>query len=254
MNVVLALLIFALSVVPGFADCPYRMDVGPEIYYITRVRDGGTHQSGHIDAISLRFERIKRCGWYLGADYLYGKGELDGKTGMGFPLFSELTDQIFEFRLGYTLACKEHSRAFITPFVGGGHFQEVNQFSPASPIPCTFTDSFSYATIGFLSGMNFTPWLSMGINFKLRFMREGKSKVSDDPFFENVILNMEDEIQIRLDVPLVSRPCKTLFGLGFLLSPFFEYRHFGGREGFPFNFRDTKFYLFGAKIALTYQF
>lgn len=254
MNVVFALLIFALSIVPGFAECPYRLDLGPEIYYLKRVREGGTHQSGHIDAISFRFERIKRCGWYLGADYLYGAGELDGKTSTGFPLSSKLTDEIFEFRLGYTLSRKEYGRTFITPFVGGGYFQEVSHFSPTSPIPCTFTDTFSYATVGFLSGMNFTPLLSMGINFKLRFMRDGTSKVSDDPFFENVTLNMEDEIQIRLDLPVDYRPCSTLFGLGFLLSPFFEYRHFGGREGFPFNFRDTRFYLFGTKIALTYRF
>jgi hypothetical protein len=249
-----ALLIFAWEPLLGFADCLYWVSAGPEVYYFIRDREGGTHQEGRIDGVRISFDRIKGCSWYFGADYLFASGRLKGETATGRSLRSELTDQIVEARLGFTLQQKAPGRPFITPFGGWGYFKEINDFYPPSPIPCTFTDTFNYLTAGFLSGINFTPLLSMGINFKLRFMQEAKSEVSDDPLFDDVTLHMKEEMHVRLDIPFAYSPNNPLRGIGFLLSPFYEYRHFGGREGFPFNFRDTKFYLYGARFALIYRF
>jgi hypothetical protein len=251
----LALLIFCLWT-PHllFADRPYFLTVGPEIYRFIREREGGTHQEGQINGVRVAIDRMKCNGIYLGVDYLYAKGPLKGATATGRPLRSELTDQIVEGRLGLTLQQKYGRCPFITPYVGWGYFHEINDFFRPSPLPCKFTDTFNYIAAGFLSGVNFTPLLSMGINFKLRFMQEATSEVSDDPLFDDVTLSMKEEIHVRVEVPFAYTPCSSLFGTGFLLSPFFEFRHFGGREGFPFNFKDTKFYLYGARFALTYHF
>ena len=191
---------------------------------------------------------------YLGADYLYATGSLQGSTATGRVLKSILTDETLEGRVGYTFRQKDCRGSFISPFVGYGYFQEENAFYSPSPNPCKFTDTFHYAATGFLSGVNLSPLISMGINFKLRFMQGGESKVSDDPIYDTVFLKMHDEIHVRLDVPFMFSPCKTRYGFGLLFSPFYEYRHFGGREGFPFNYKDTKFYLYGAHFALTYRF
>ncbi|MBI3901140.1 MAG: hypothetical protein HY324_03195 [Chlamydiia bacterium] len=229
--------------------------MGPEIYHFARDREGGTYQNGLVDGVRLSIDRLQGCSWYLGVDYLYGSGEITGSSATGAPLRSTITDRIFEARLGFTLNQKYlQGTPFFTPFVGWGHFHEVNAFSPPSALLCIFTDSFNYVAVGFLSGTNFSPLLSMGINFKLRFMQEATSKVSNDPLYDHVTLMMGPEMHVRVDVPCLLSPCHTLLGMRFLLAPFFEYRHFGGREGFPFDFRDTKFYLYGARIALAYDF
>jgi hypothetical protein len=85
-------------------------------------------------------------------------------------------------------------------------------------------------------------------------MQDAKSQVSDDPVYDEVTLMIKDELLARLDLPIYFHPAKMWLGTGMELSPFFEYRHFGGREGFPFNFRDTKFYLYGMRVALTFAF
>lgn len=250
---ILALLLLCNAV--AFGACrPYIVTAGAESYFLDRVRSGGTQQSGWINGARVGIDRIKRYGWYVGADYLYATGCIKGNTATGRCLNSCLTDEIAEVRLGYTLQQDDCHCSFITPFGGYGYFREVNDFHSPSPLPCTFTDSFSYAVVGFLSGTHITPRLTMGVNFKVRFMQNGKSVVSDDPVYDTVTLKMEDEIHVRVDVPFAFTPPRTPFGIGFLLSPFYEYRHFGGREGFPFNFRDTQFYLYGARFALTYQF
>ncbi len=249
----LILVFLTFATLPGWSKCGCTLSVGPEVYHMSRIRIGGTHQEGWIDGVRLGFDRIKKYCWYFGGDLLYAKGELKGATGTGRPLVSELTDQIYEIRLGYTLQKEGCYAHFFVPFAGWGHFREINQFSPPSPIPCTFTDSFSYWTAGFLSGVNFKTLLSIGLNFKLRFMHNGQSEVTEDPLYDDVTLLMKDEIHVRVDLP-IALTSPTSCVMGFLLTPFFEYRHFGGREGFPFNFKDTKFYLYGARFALTYQF
>jgi len=231
---------------------PYSIWVGPEVYHFKRQRDGGTSQSGAISSIRVGLDRIKPHGVYIGADYFYAAGRLKGHTGSGTVLRSDLHDHIFEARLGFTYQQNECRKSFFTPFGGWGSFCEINNFTSPSPLQCTFTDTFNYIVIGFLSGVNFQALLSMGIDFKVKFMLDGQSKVTDDPLFEDITLKMENEIQCRLDLPITYNPCNSLFGLAFQLVPFYEFRHFGGREGYPFDFKDTKIYLYGAKFAFSY--
>jgi hypothetical protein len=254
MNRCLGSLLFFLLSLAACVDASCHITAGAEIYHFIRNREGGTHQDGPMKGFRISFDRIKRYGIYMGAEYIYGQGSLEGKTATGRPLSSELTDNILEFRLGITLQQPTRQTPFFTPFAGWGHFHEVNKFFSPSPLPCTFTDTFHYFVAGFLSGINFTPLLSMGVNFKLKFMQDAKSMVSEDPIYDDVTLLIKDELLARLDIPFYYHPQNTLLNLGFELTPFFEYRHFGGREGFPFNFKDTKFYLYGARIALTYPF
>src|ERR1700733_6295375 len=225
--------------ITGVPECPYWITAGSETYHFHRAREGGTHQSGRIDGLRVGIDRIKRYGWYIGADYLYAKGQLKGETATGRLVRSELTDQIYEVRLGFTLQQKNCKHPFITPFVGWGNFKEINDFFLPSPLPCKFTDTFAYYTIAFFPWWSFHTSLLWGCNRSL---------------FDKVNLLIKDEMHIRGDLPLIYMPCGSLLGIGFQLAPFYEYRHFGGREGFPFNFRDTKFYLYGTKFALVYRF
>lgn len=247
------LLLITLSL-PLSGTLPYFLQIGPEIYHMNRLRDGGTQQSGMMDGIRVTAERKKFCSWYLGADYFYATGTLKGETGFGIPLHSQITDHIYEIRFGYNLYRKECEEAFFIPFGGWGKFKETNDFFRPSPLPCTFTDHFSYYTIGFLSGMKFNQLFGMGLNFKAKFMQNGQSEVSGDPNREDFTLIMQDELFLRVEVPFTLTPCNTWLDMFFTLSPFYEFRHFGGRDAFPFSFKDTKFHLYGANLSLTYHF
>ncbi len=227
---------------------------GPETYFIKRSREGGSFQKGRLDGVKIDIDRIERCRWYFGGEYQYASGDIKGYTAGGNYFVSKLTDTIYEGRLGYTFQQKEGRQPFFVPFGGWGYFKEVNAFRYPSLLTYTFNDTFHFFTIGFLSGVNFTPLLSMGVNFKVRFMIDGTSQVTNDPVYDEVNLNMENEMQIRLDIPFTfNLPC-SLFGIAMQLVPFYEFRHFGGREGYPFNFRDTKFYIYGAQLALLYRY
>lgn len=213
------------------------------------MRDGGTQQNGQFNGIRLTYDRIKPL--YLGADYLNGVANLKGHSGAQRRIVSELTDQVYEGRIGYTFFEEDH---FFSLFTGYGYFHEENDFRSPTPIPFKFTNTFNYIPVGFLSGVNFSTLLSMGVNFKMMFMQEAKTKVTEDPARENVIIQMNEEINVRVEVPLILSLPKARLGLRFGCIPFFEYRHYGGREGFPFNYVDTKYTQVGARLALLTRF
>ncbi|NGX61011.1 MAG: hypothetical protein K940chlam9_00489 [Chlamydiae bacterium] len=232
----------------------FSISAGPEIFYMKRLREGGAHQDGRIDGVRLIAEHTTCKGWYMGADYFYGRGDLSGKTGSGKKLASKVTDQIVELRLGRLLQVYNPSCAYFLPFAGWGYFEEKNDFRSPSPIPFTFTDSYKYIVVGFLSGGNLSPLLSMGLDFKVRFMMDGEMKVTDDPQYEDFTLPLEKEIQVRIDLPFTCAFCFKGCPLPLQCTPFYEFRHFGGRIEYPFNIPDTKFHLWGGRVMLSYQF
>lgn len=227
---------------------------GEEFYYLWRKREGGSQQSGPLNGFQIGLDRLKRYGWYIGGDYLYAHGPIEGKTSRGTPLYSWLTDQVVEGRFGYTLQKALPHNPFFTPFVGYGYFQEVNAFAPPSRLPCTFTDTFDFFALGFLSGLDITPQLSLEINGKMRFMQHARSEITDDPLFDTVSLIIEDEILYRIEAVVTYAPCIRRVRMGAQIAPFYEFRHFGGHEGYPFDFVDTKFYLVGMRIGLVGRF
>lgn len=251
----LAIIFLLFSPLRGFSMPCYQWQIGPECYYLHRIREGGSQQKGMIYGVNVQAERIKGKSWYAGLDYLYAKGDLQGKSRSNLSICSQLKDSIIEARLGYCLEGQFHRPCYFIPFGGYGYFHETNQFHSPSPVPFLFTDTFYYCVAGFLSSINFSALVSIGLNFKVYFMLNGKSQISKDPLFKDISLDMENEIQYRLEVPCFYHLCsffKQLLSIG--LIPFYEFRHFGGREDFPFNFIDTKFHLYGLKCFLKYKF
>jgi len=142
----------------------------------------------------------------------------------------------------------------VTPFVGYGYFSQTNNFRAPSPVQLHFHDTFEYSTVGFLSSINFLPYLKTGINFKVKHMVNGRSKVSHDPDNESSTLIMEDEDQYALDIPITYTLCWKESDVYISLVPFFQYRHYGGHENFPFDFIETRFYNLGARLLIGFYF
>jgi hypothetical protein len=240
-------------------DCceePFRHQpfIGPEIYYVKRVREGGTHQDGYMFGVRLGYDYIRRYAFYFGADALYAQGTLKGETGEGLDLKSQLTDANVEGRIGYTFQTKGCYHASLTPFVGAGYFWEINKFKDPSPNHFHFYNRIFYVPIGFLSSIFVLPELSIGVNFKARIPIEGKIKVENDEETESDTLRYEEKWQYRVDVPITYYFCWSESNLAISLVPFYEYRHYGYKANFPYDFLDTKFNIYGGTLKFLYLF
>lgn len=247
------LIIFLCTTLLAKCPLPWEVYVGPEIYSLNRFRASGTEQHGRMDGGRVGFDRIKGYCWYYGADYLYASGKMRGETATGSVLVSNLIDSIAEGRFGYCL--QQPARcAFFVPFAGYGYFRETNAFHKPSAMPFTYTDSFRYFVAGFLSGINLTPLLSMGLNFKMKFMIDGTSRVTDDPDYDEITLKINNKVQYRLDIPFSCCLPKSCCHLDASFVPFYEFRHFGGCVGFPFDFIGTKYHIGGARFSIGYCF
>ena len=233
---------------------PHRVYVGPEMYYMKRKRASGSEQDGGIYGIRVQYDRIRRCSFYWGADALYAYGTINGRTGSGAPLKSDVTDSCIEARVGYTIGTNRWRRPYVTPYFGGGYFRSINQFKAPTAMSLRFDNRVNFVCVGFLSGFCLTPCLDVGFNFKTRYMVEGRSKVGNDPFFEDATLLIENRPHYSVEIPITYKISQCKRGFEAVIVPFFRFRHYGGRENFPFDFIDTKFQIFGSRFLLTYRF
>ena len=232
----------------------YKASIGPEVYHIKRTREGGASQSGTAVGVRGSFERIGRYKWYFGLEGLYGSGTINGHSGNGVKLKSKLTDRMVEGRAGYTFQSKDGWLPSFTPFVGYGYCEELNHYKSPSPLLVNFKNHSSYVSFGFLSSVMVFQELTVGFNLKARSLVDPECIVKNDPVFDRMKMHIDDEIQYRLELPIYYdffADCGT-FELG--LVPFYEFRHYGGRENYPFDFLDTKLKIYGLNFQLTYRF
>ena len=84
-----------------FDNSIHRLDVGPEIYYLKRKKEGGSYQSGVLYGGRATFERNKVPGIYYALDAYAAYGRINGKTSSGKKLKSKILDSEFQGFLGY---------------------------------------------------------------------------------------------------------------------------------------------------------
>jgi hypothetical protein len=231
-----------------------KFAIGPVVYQVNRIRVGGSRQSGTIYGFRARYDRIKPFGIYWGAEAWFGKGTLDGKVRETFRIKSDFTDRQAEGRLGFTFQSSDCHHPAFTPYLGYGFFEEVSKYRPPTAISLRFSNEYDYLAVGFLSSIEINDWLQVGINFKGRLMWEGgHCRVSDDPDFPDENLLIGNRFNYRLEFPVLYQDCGECQRFGFGVVPFFEYRHYGGKENYPHDFFDTRLRIYGAIFELTYQ-
>lgn len=241
---------FSCEDVPCICRYANHFFVGPEIYHIRRTRESGSKQSGTIYAGRVGYDHIKRYKFYWGGDVLYGKGELHGKSALGRKLKSHFTDFDVEGRLGYTFEQKEGYQFSFTPFAGIGYAFEQNNFLRPSPLTIHSRIHYTYVPVGFLSKISWSPCLDIGLNFKAKYLFEGKNKISHDPNNDSASVLIKSEMQYRVELPITYKYWPQLF---VNIVPFYEYRHFGRHAGLFFNFDETKINIYGAAFRLSYN-
>lgn len=235
---------------PCVRECRHHLYVGPEIYYVKRLREGGTRQKGGVFGVKAGYDYLKRYKIYIGGDVLWAYGTLSGESGLGNKIKSRFTDKAIEGRLGYTFQQKDCYRLAFTPFVGGGYAAERNNFIEPSPIPVHFDLHYSFVSVGWLSHASLTSRFDVGINFKAKFIIDAKNHVSHDPDFDSFEMLVKSRTHYRVDLPITYR-CSEHFFVA--LMPFFEYRQYGKHVNFPFDFLETRLRIYGAALRVIYS-
>ncbi|MFI0434537.1 MAG: hypothetical protein ACH350_02260 [Parachlamydiaceae bacterium] len=239
--------------VPWVKPCAIQTYAGPEIYSVERAKEGGARQSGTLYGVRLGFDHIRRYKLYWGLDALWAKGALKGSS-KDHRIKSTLTDTNIEARFGYTFQSKSWRCASFTPFVGLGYFWENNCFEHPSPLPIHFKNHFSYLPFGFLSQFSLSKNVSVGVNVKIRFLIESKVEASHDPEHEDCTQYYDESLQYRFELPLSYFTCYKKKSLACCFVPFYEYRPYGYRSNYPFDFLETKFNIYGATFKFEYLF
>lgn len=238
----------------------YALDgyVGPEIYWVKRIKETGAKQSGPLYGVRAGYDHIYRYKWYWGVEAFWARGTLTGKSRQD-PLIEDriksiFTDSNVEARFGYTFQSKYWRCLSFTPYFGGGYFWEYNNYISPSPLHIHCKNTFSYIPVGFFSQVFITPKWSIGLNAKVRYILEGQHHVSNDPKYPSLKQQYEEKLQYRVELPITYFYCWKKYSLGASLVPFYEYRSYGHRANYPFDFLRTDFELFGATLKLLYLF
>lgn len=231
---------------------PQKLVIGSEGYHTRRTRAGGAEQDGLLFGTYGSYDRLKPCGIYWGGDGYWSIGSLSGTTASGRALKSRYTEWEVEGRLGWSLPfCLCNKQVIVAPFGGYGYYRGKNDFSQPEEFPLTFRDSIEYGLCGFLTRIDLSERLSVGTIFSAKWMVEGKSKVTNDPFNDDSTLVMGNKNFYAFSLPLIYKFCKNGKMCEFHLTPFYRYRHYGPRENFPSDFIETRFYSYGIRLAFS---
>lgn len=249
---ILVLSCFSLGYAKDFSLNRHQFVIGPEWYYVDRVKCGGTKQNGNLFGVRLGYDRLKRFGFYWGIDGLIAHGRLKGHAGSGHKLHSRLTDSSVEGRLGFTFQQKTGWQCALTPYAGVGYFNETNKFKHPSPVTAHFKTYFPYAAVGFLSWMHPCDRVELGLNFKAKIPFEPKCRVTNDPEHKRVTQRIDERMHYRVELPLTYRlSCDGHTGVS--LIPFYEYRKYDHYPNFPFNFIKTIYNNYGLTLEFVYR-
>lgn len=232
----------------------HRLSIGPEVYHLKRMREGGTVQNGVLGGVRLTYDYLGRYLMYYGLDVSYASGTLKGKSGNGTKQKSHFSDSWCEGRLGYTFQGLTGCKAMFTPFIGLGNSWEFNNYTNPSPVHLHFRNSYLYFAVGALTQAMVKPWFTIGANITAKFSMTGKMRVSRDPEIEPFKLPYQQMIHCRVELPFTYAFCIKCEEKIVSFVPFFEYRHYGEQSGYPFDFLDTKIRIWGAELLYQIYF
>lgn len=252
------LLFLALVPLNGFAFSEsfkkgHRLYLGGEVYHMTRETETDTVQRGELHGVRGIYEKKTRCAPYVAFEGAFSKGDISGHTRSGAKITSDVSERELECRGGYCFEAKRGFCPSIVPFVGYGNYEIETNFIHPSPLPCKFKTEAHYFTLGFLAEIWF-PWVGLGIKADGKYIFEGKNKITNDPFRDDIEQLIDCKWSFDLVLPIYIQLKECNKNLKLVLSPFWKRRHLGGRENNPSDFYDTKIDHYGGSIQLAFIF
>jgi hypothetical protein len=233
---------------------PHTVFLGPEFCHNTRKREGGSKQSGFLLGGHFRYDRISPNSLYWALDAFYDSGKMFGKTANGNKIKSTINEYEIQGRLGYSFYFPNCFELLVIPYGAYSYYYGTNKFHHPSPVTYKLHDKLHLAGPGLWISMSINQNCRCGLDFQAKYMIEGKNKVTSDPKFDSVSLEIESEWQYEIDLPIEFTVPFCDKTLEFRFVPFYTFRHYGGKPNYPFDFVETKFQIYGARLLLNLGF
>lgn len=249
----LFLLIFLLFAAPveSLRICgPHFFSLGPEAYYLKRNKKGGTWQDGWLFGVRGGYEKLNSKGLYLSVDGYWVTGELEGNSKAGNPLKSEVAEYEIEGRIGGSYSFPKSCCITWVPYLGYGYFTSHNDFVKPTPLIYNSKSTFYYLAGGGMVLLSIGDCWNAGFHFKYKLPEEPKCTIKNDPDYGTVVLNLGVKSQYEIELPIRYRCCWMGKKLGFMLAPFYRYRHYGHQANYPADSIDTKFHIWGGHFQI----
>jgi hypothetical protein len=227
---------------------PHALFIGPEYSHISRTREGGSKQTGNLVGGHIRYDRISPHSIYLGADAYYDTGKAKGKTASGKQIRSTIDEYEIQARLGYNLYIDRINQLLIIPYATYSYFYGRNKFYGPSPNQYKLHDHLHLGGAGLWVSFCLFDCCRLGVDFNAKYIVDGKNKVTDDPEYDNIKLEIESQWQYELAIPIEFKVpvCDCCLECRFV--PFYRFRHLGGKPNYPFDYKETKYRLYGAQL------
>ena len=235
---------------------PHSLFIDQELYHMRRSKSG-SRQTGYLFGQGICYRNIRPRAIYWAGDIFFGRGTLRGSTRFGSPLKSKKQDLTVEGRVGYNFHWTLKYPFSFVLFGGGGNFSGKNNFVTSPGGAIHINNSYKYIVLGMHTRCYLTEVFSFGVDYKVQCMMDGKSKITNDPTYGRVDLMIEGQTGHTLELPVhwhLSKNKNKNLNMDLALTPYYQFRHYGGRENFPFDFVDTKYYLHGIKLTLSFLF
>jgi hypothetical protein len=232
----------------------HRFAIAPEVYWVKRERDKGSHQTGWLGGVRVEYDRIFPCALYWGGYLDWARGPLSGKNGRGDRIKSTLTDYEIEGRVGFTFHEHWIGCFTLTPFAGWGYYRAKSDFKHPTPILVTIKDTYEYAAGGVLFRSYLTNLWMWGIDFIAKYMMDGKSRLEDREERTSETMSVAEEWQYEVNLPILYRQCCKQREVQWGIVPFWRLKQFGGRENYPHDFFKTTYLNWGLRLEGAFVF
>lgn len=227
------------------------------IFGKAQMKQGTVKQDGWLYGARGNFDIISPGTLYLGVESGYKYGNLTGK---GIPIppsiiipatKSQYSDFWGELRAGFTVGTTLNTSAIISPYFVLGYEKETDDFVSPSPILLTHRLAYGYLGCGAVSSFYINPAMSIGLNGKLKWLFNAKSKIGGDPEITDKNISCAGCFHWFIEMPFTYWISPNL---SLALAPSYEYKNYDKHKfGFTGSEKAT-FHMWGGTIQLGYAY
>ncbi len=248
-SLILLVILSFISPLESVRICgPHFLSLGPEAYYMKRSKQGGSWQDGWLYGIRGNYEKLRSTGLYFSADGYWATGELEGKSKSGNTLKSDISEYQAEGRLGFSITFPESCCVTWVPYAGYGYFSSDIDFVSPSTLEYKSTSSFWYFASGGMLLVSINDCWNAGVHFKYKLPDEPKHTIENDPDYGKLVLSIGRKALYEIELPVRYRTCLSGRQVGLIFTPFYRFRRYDSQANYPFDFYDTRFHIWGARL------
>lgn len=237
------------SWISSLASGDHEIYAGPDAFHLYRKRDGGSYQKGELYGGRVGYQRYRPNGFFWRLQTGYATGTITGKSSGGSTLKSDFIERYSEGDVGYSVCMPYLNSLTVTPYAGYAHASMRNQFKQPSPLLVQFRDKVDLASAGLLIRYHQSCRLDLGIDYKVQWTLKGTNRVSNDPVFDDQKISIGEKTHYSLEAPIRLFDCCRRWAVS--IAPFYRHRHLGEHEDYPFDFIDTRFHHYGARVSIS---